>query len=309
MDRFHFSTVISNGYLYKVLAMYQSLKKYCNNFRLYILCIDQSAYDILYDLKLSYVVPIHLSNIEDRHLKKIKYTRTKGEYAWTLKPVMMHYVMKHFKDAKYFAHLDGDLYFYENIEKIFNENQEASLYLTDHNNSKRFLDTYNITGKYNTGFVGCKNDEIGYDAVNWWKDQCILWCYKDADQKNKRFGDQRYVEMWEEKFSNVHVIKTIGANVAIWNIDNYRVSSKEDKIYVEDEKMIFYHFSGLSIYNDQEFNLCWFEGLSDQVVKYIYIPYLKELSDMIQYIKKRYPKFESGWIKRGSVRDVHYFHL
>ncbi|QEK12100.1 hypothetical protein FQB35_06765 [Crassaminicella thermophila] len=309
MRRFHFSTIASNNYLYKLIVMYKSLEYYNNDFHLHVLCVDEEVYNILSNLKFKHLKCYKIYHIQDKDLMKAKANRTRQEYAWTLKPAMMYYVMKNFSSAQYYAHIDADICFYSSLENIFNENIDASLYLTDHNNSNRFMDTYDVTGRYNTGFVGCKNNNDALSAVVWWKKQCIKWCYKEPDIKAKLFGDQRYVERWANLFSNVHIVNTKGANVAVWNIDNYHISYRDGAIYVDDDKLIFYHFSGLSIYNSREFNLAWFKGLPDSAVKLIYIPYLNLLSEAIENVQNIFHNFTKGFTRKGQIPDIYYYRL
>jgi hypothetical protein len=268
-------------------------------------CADQ----ILSDLKFEHVSCIRLNEIEDSQLIKAKTNRTLQEYAWTLKPAVLYHVMNKFSDAQYFAHVDADIYFFSTPEKIFNENPEASLYLTEHNNSDRFRNTYELTGKYNTGFVGCKNDSIALSAVKWWKKKCIEWCYKEPNTKEKLFGDQRYVERWAQLFSKVHVVTNEGVNVAVWNVENYQLAIKDEKVYVDDEELIFYHFSGLNIYNAKEYNLTWFQGLPHRAVNLIYKPYMKALQKTIENIQKLYPECSKGFTRKGSIANIHYYQL
>lgn len=306
MSKYHFSTVISNKYVFKSIVMHDSLTRHCSDFHLYMLCVENEAYEILLGMPWTNVTLIRLADIEDADLLQAKGNRTHLEYCWTLKPAILRHVMNAYPHAQYFAHLDADLCFFSSVEAIFNEAPDASLFLTDHQNSERFLYTYDLTGRFNTGFVGCRNDAIGHTATEWWKRRCLEWCYTDNKVEDKLFGDQRYVERWAELFGNVHVVCNPGANVAIWNIEKYEVTLRNGVTYINDSQLIFYHFSGFSIYGSKEFNLSWFFQLPQPVVEYIYMPYVFLLSRAIQIIQSRYPSFSHGFIKRGEVPDIHY---
>lgn len=289
--------------------MHDSLTKHCRDFHLYALCVEEEAYEILSEMNWENTTLIRLAEIEDSVLLKAKANRTHLEYCWTLKPAALKHVMNAYPEAEYFAHLDADLCFFSNIDGIFNEDPDASLLLTDHRNSVKFLYTYKLTGRFNTGFVGCKNDTIGHTAVEWWKRKCLEWCYTDNNVKEKLFGDQRYVERWERLFGNVHVIESIGANTAFWNIDQFFVSLKDGKTYIEDTKLAFYHFSGVYAYNPKEFNLTWFAPLQESILEYIYKPYVWLLARAIEKVQKNHPDFSHGFTKRGDVPEKHYFHI
>ncbi len=310
MDRFHFSTVVSKGHLYKFLAMYASLDNHCESYTLYVLCANDEVYHILKQINFAHVEPVALGTIEDENLLRAKADRIFHAYCWTLKPVFLDYVMTHYPDARYFAHLDADLCFFNNPDYIFAENRDASLYLTHHRNSAMFYAYYDVTGIYNTGFVGCGNDETARKAVKRWREQCIQNCPIKEDVEKKLFGDQRYVESWPFEYENVHVVHTPGANAALWNITDYDVALKGGTVFVNDQPLLFYHFSGLTIISGNEFNICWYYHIGDQnVIEYIYRPYLILLSKAIAELGKFFPGFREGFVRREDSPDTHYFHL
>jgi len=309
MNKFHFTTVVSNDYLFKFSAMYTSLAAHCQDFHLFILCANAEAHAILAHMAWKNVTLVSLSEIEDLELLQAKSNRSFHEYCWTLKPVFLHYILKKHPEAYYFAHLDGDFLFFSNPEQIFAENPTASLFLTDHNNSERFMHYYDLTGKYNTGFVGCRNDAIALAAIERWRNQCIEYCKAEMDTVRKSCGDQRYVEDWPDKYKKVHTVNSIGANTAMWNIEQYKVSNREGQIYLNEEKLIFYHFSGLSIISPKEFNLNWYYPIDDVTVQLIYLPYIYLLSGFMQHYQMIFPWFKAGISGSMHAPNMHYYRL
>lgn len=306
MKTFNFTTVVSSCYVYKFLAMQESLNQHCKNYQLFALCIDEETYRLLKKIPLKNVTLLNLSDLENDKLFAAKNNRNYHEYCWTLKPFILNYVMKEYDDTRYFAHLDADLFFFSSPEQIIDEAPKASLILTDHNNSDEFLHTYDTSGRYNTGFVCCKNDLTSYLAVEWWLEKCLEKCCIIADPQKGLYGDQRYVERWPELFRDVHIVNSKGANVAQWNIKGFSVNEKAGKIRIDNDNLIFYHFSGLSIISINEFNLSTFYKIDDEPLKLIYMPYIKALSNKIKIIHGIYPKFKDGILNRKIVRLVHY---
>lgn len=312
MDKFHFTTVLSESHLFKLIPMYISLKENCKSFKLYILCANNSVYNILNKIKFENIILIQLTDIEDfeKSLKKAKESRSFHEYCWTLKPVLLHYIMNRYDEAQYYAHLDADLFFFSNVEEIFNENPKATIFLTDHRNSEEFKQYYELSGLYNSGFVGFRNNNISKKAVRLWMDRCIKKCTAVYDKENKTFGDQRYVEDWPKIFQNVHVVNSIGANAAFWNIKQYKVSKKGENIFLNDEKLLFYHYSGLSIIGPKEFDLSYYYHIEDNnIVNYIYVPYINILSTAIENIKIEFPWFNLGFIDKKYLPNKHNYIL
>lgn len=308
MAKYHFSTVVSQNHFFKLLAMISSLQVHARDYKLFVLCVHDVVWNILMSIGFPNVVPVKLGEVENIRLQVAKSNRTFHEYCWTLKPVFLHYIMTTQRDAQYFAHLDADLFFFDDPENIFNEKPDASLFLTHHRNSRDFLGYYGKTGVFNTGFVGCKNDVTAIAAVTQWKERCIAYCSVREDHVRKIFGDQRYVETWPDEFQGVYVVQSPGANTALWNIANYTVSFKDGKVMINDSMLIFYHFSGFVIISKNEFNLNWYYHIDDEVVlEHIYKPYVSALVQAMKEMERYFPWFQVGFIPKELTPNTHYY--
>lgn len=308
MKRYHFTTVVSQDHFFKFMAMVSSLKNTCKDFRIYVLCMHDVVYQILKKIGIEEVEPIQLSEVESDELRRIKRERHFHAYCWTMKPVLLSYVMEKYRDCQYYAHLDADLFFFDSPDHIFNESPDSSLFLTHHRNSRDFLKYYGVTGIFNTGFVGCKNDETARKAITKWKYQCVEYCPIKEDRVRKLFGDQRYVESWSNEFKGVYVVQSYGVNTAVWNIQNYQVTIKDGKVFVDGYPLVFYHFSGLTLISRNEFNLNWYYHIEDQMVmNFIYMPYVITLVNVMKEMGKYFPWFNAGFLSKEHTPDTHYF--
>ncbi|WP_353856407.1 putative nucleotide-diphospho-sugar transferase [Bacillus sp. Bos-x628] len=309
MASYHFTTIVSNTHVFKLLALIHSLEQTAHSFKLSVLCADPLAYKVLSQIPRPHVQYEQLHKIEDDALLKAKEDRTFHEYCWTLKPAFLLKILET-SQADYLAHLDTDLYFYHNPEAIFAENPLAHLFLTDHMNSERFYHFYELSGRFNTGFVGCRNTDIAKQAVTQWKDQCIAHCTVEMDKEKKRYGDQRYVERWVDDFEGVHVVQSKGANAAIWNIENYQLSFVDGEVYLDENPLLFYHFSAFTIIDEKTFNLNWYYYMKDQkLVDYVYIPYANLVHTKIERVQQIFPDFQQGFIARKHVPDTHFYEV
>jgi len=305
MRDFHFSTVVSYKYVYKFLAMQESLEKHCKNYHLFALCSDSTAHRILTKLPIKNITLLSVSDLESDELLHARRNRNYHEYCWTLKPYLLEHIMNAFRDTQYFAHLDSDLFFFSEPKQIIREAPSASLFLTDHNNSDRFLSSYETSGRFNTGFVGSKNDPEAYSAVLWWKRKCLEKCPIVANVAEGVYGDQKYVERWPQLFNNVHRVVTKGANVAQWNIEGFTVNERGGNIFVNEDALIFYHFSGLSILDRNEYSLSTFFRIEENALKYIYLPYINNLAKQIDFVASICPDFKDGFADRRFTSAVH----
>ena len=88
---YNYCTLFDSNYLTRGLVMYESLKKYSDNFHLYIFAFNDSSYNLLIKLNLEFLTVISLKEFEDEELLKIKDSRSAGEYCWTCTPSIIKY--------------------------------------------------------------------------------------------------------------------------------------------------------------------------------------------------------------------------
>lgn len=307
MIKYCFSTVASCDCLYKLVLLYKSLSFHNRDFRLFVLCADEQSYKILKEYNFEKLSLIKLEEVEDEALLKVRQSRSFMEYCWTLKSVVLQLITDIHPDAAYYGHLDSDLCFFSGLDCIFEEAPDSSIFITDHNNSDEFLYTYESSGRYNSGFIGFKNDSTGRAAIQWWKEKCLDWCYVTPDINKRLYGDQRYLEWMYESFQGVHVIKNKGVNTAHWSVKKYKVALRDQSIYVDDDKLVFYHFSGFMIISPKEFSISWLTEIDPTTVDLIYLPYMMLLSEEIKHIQNKYRGFDKGFLKidPGSCRQYY----
>src|SRR3989338_1021437 len=220
----NFCTLFDSNYLSRALAMYRSLEACGEEFRLYALCFDDLACRILGALKLPSMVAIPLDRFESSALKAVKTQRTTAEYCWTCTPHMIRYVLDTYRlpDVTY---LDADLMFFGRPSLLFSEFEAsgASVLITEHRYTPRY-DQSAKSGIYCVQFMTFKADGRGIGGLQWWQDRCLEWCC-DRFEEGK-FGDQKYLDDWPQRFDGVHVLRHLGGGVAPWNVQQYRLERK-----------------------------------------------------------------------------------
>jgi hypothetical protein len=288
--------------------MYRSLLRHGADFHLWIICFDDLAYKILDQLKLEQATLVPLERFEDPELLSIKSQRTRQEYCWTCTPSTLLYVLNTEPHVDVITYLDADLMFFSSIEPIFAEAKDASILLTEH----RYLPEFDISknsGIYNVQFMMFRRDRQGLEALSWWRDRCIEWCA--ARIEDNKFGDQKYLDDWQERYQGVHVLKHLGAGLAPWNAAQYKLHKQEHDIYVEEYPLIFYHFHGLNIHPFNIFYLSPKYPINDKMRELIYYPYLQEITLHYALVRQIDPKFNSGiiWFKLPQFSPDFYSYL
>ena len=88
--RREFCTLFDSGYLFKALALYDSLEHHCESFHLTALCFDEEAERILGLLSLPHLSVLPLAELEraDPALLAAKADRNRFEYCCTATPAL-----------------------------------------------------------------------------------------------------------------------------------------------------------------------------------------------------------------------------
>ncbi len=245
-------TLFNSAYLTRGLSMYESLFKNYEHFHLYIFTFDQNCFDILKTLNLPKVTLITLKEFEDEELLKVKPTRTITEYCWTCTPSVLLYCLQKY-NLPSCTYLDADIYFYNNPQPLIDEVDSSSILITEHRYTPKY-DQTKPAGIYNVQFVGIKNDKNGLEAVTWWRERCLEWCYNRIE--DGKLGDQKYLDDWLTRFKGVHVLEHLGGGMAPWNVQQYEYFIEEGKLHARTLKdnlkftAIFFHFHSLMFFNE-----------------------------------------------------------
>lgn len=287
---YNYCTLFDSNYLTRGLAMYESLKKHSHKFHLYIFAFDDKSYDLIKRLKLEYVTVISLKEFEDEELLSIKDKRTKVEYCWTSTPSIIKFSLENF-NLDSVTYVDADLYFFRNPSVLIEEMGSKSVMITEHRYTPEY-DQSATSGIYCVQFMTFKNDERGLEVLNWWRRACLDWCY--ARFEDGKFGDQKYLNDWPERFQGVHILQNKWGGVAPWNIQQYDFS-------VENFEIIFYHFHGLKFLSRTLVYLGDYR-LKKIDIKLIYAPYVKHLEQIRNYISDYISKNDNSYNYHGIIR-------
>jgi len=279
MKSYYFCTYFDSNYLSYGLSLIRSLEKNCEvRFTIYVLCLDSKTYSTLKSLNISSAVLIKISDLEgwDTSLLTAKKNRSLIEYYFTLSPILPLYILEIFK-VDIIASLDADIMFFSSPTIIYKELGPKSIYVIEHRFRPSFKD-HNISGKFNVQCQLFRNNEIGIDCLNRWRSQCLNWCY-DRHEDGK-FADQKYLDEWPKIYAEDLVIsKNLGVGLAAWNVDGEEIIGSKEGFLINGERIIFYHFHGLKIFNHfiAKAGLSAFKTPLTKSLREIYIFYISNL--------------------------------
>ena len=282
-------TLYNSLYLDKGMVLYDSIKACSNNFKLYVLCMDEKCYEVLRGLGLPYQYPIRLEDVEDDELLQAKSSRSFSEYCWTCTPVIIKYIIEHFRES-ICTYIDADMFFYSDPQKLINEmlDNGKSVQIVPHRFPRRYEYLTSTVGRYCVEFNTFKADESGLAVLEKWRQQCIACCSNIGD--GVHWGDQKYLDDWEH-LACVDICSNPGAGVAPWNISLYGRGNGDELIFDGGRvNLCFYHFQGLS-YLSRRYVSIGIKASNDldrRLIRRIYLPYLRALQDRRDYLKSRF---------------------
>ncbi|MEG0239409.1 MAG: hypothetical protein RR643_04595 [Anaerorhabdus sp.] len=297
-----FCTLFDSRYLDKGLALYSSLVKVKDEFKLYVFCFDEQCYNILNDMRLKYMVLIRLCDFETEDLINVKNTRSPAEYCWTCTPFIIKYVLEKFNE-ECCTYIDADIYFFSSPKILFNEiPKDKDVMIVSHFFSNTPYDRVleKLYGKYCVQFNFFRNNEYGMQVLNWWADKCYEWCY--AKIEKDRMGDQKYLNKFELLFPQTYAVKNRGAGIAPWNFKQYTYDN-HNFVYINDKKIpvVFYHFQNLRYISSNSVNINIGKG-DNKLKQYLYCNYQYEILIIREKLMNNYDiKFD---LKKNYSRNV-----
>jgi len=246
----NFSVIIDENYISRLNALLFSLKKKCKDFNFFVISLDTKTYD--YFLNIKHCIPISIQEIHDFYpeLDIIENERDRVSYIFTLSPYYPSYILEKYQELDHICSLDVDQFFFSSPRPIFDLLADFSVLITPHRFSQKLLDlNFERFGRFNVSFQVFKRDSIGIACLKLWREQCLNWCF-DREEYGL-YADQKYLDTWHKEFGNqIYEIKHKGLGLAPWNIENVVIQKRKDKIFVDNELLILYHYQGLKILSE-----------------------------------------------------------
>ena len=149
-------------------------------------------------------------------------------------------------------------------------------------------------GTYCVEFNTFVNDTNGREALCWWGDRCLEWCFYAIPGTTEWYGDQKYLNVFPNKFSGVMVCKHYGVGMAPWNIELVEYDGIDNgipKIRVKKTgecfSVILYHFENVSFITPHILHASSRTN-SIELHRAIYDTYIFRLIKNREYIEEKY---------------------
>jgi hypothetical protein len=270
----HYVTLFDSLFLPQGLALHASMERHVGDYVLWVLCMDERAHEALLKLQLPRVRPIALADVETAELQRVKPTRTRGEYCWTITSFTPRFVFDREPGARRVTYLDADMWFRQDPRPIFEQLERSgkAVLITEHAYPPEF-DQSKTSGRFCVQFVTFER-ERGESVRRWWAERCIEWCYSRTE--DGKFGDQMYLDDWPTRFGDlVHVLDPAAWTQGPWNTTNFEASAART-----------FHFHGLRLMRGDRVLLTETYPVFPATHQLLYEPYLRDLGQATTLLQR-----------------------
>lgn len=236
-----YCTLSDSKYIYQGIALMESLLT--DQDFMYYLCLDNESYNIIINYNINkgiptniYAIKLQAFEMEVPELTEYKNTVSYQNYCWALASHLSYYLLK--RNNEPICYIDSDIYFFGDPNEIFKAIGNLSIGIHTH----RFNhDKPTKTGKYNVGVIYFKNDTVGTQCLEWWKDVVIN---PKGYEDYASCGDQKFLELFPPLFgaTNICEIESIG-HLASWNCHHHSYTDNQIIWKGVHQDLIFFHFS------------------------------------------------------------------
>jgi hypothetical protein len=251
-------TIITKSYLPYARTLASSLAEHNPDVDLYVLLADKI--DGYFDPALEPFKFIYLEDLSDTQtVEQMCFYYTPFELCCALRGFLHEYMFEQ-TNAQKWLFLDSDIMVYNSLDIIFEQLENSSILLTPHrtNPLPSSYTAYEINflknGLYNAGFLGLRKTDTSKMFISWFKNVLKSFSFNDySNQENSLRGlfvDQLWFNLVPLYFSEVRFCLDQGANLGHWNLFGKSLTKdKNDNINVNEQPLLFIHFSGWDIKN------------------------------------------------------------
>jgi hypothetical protein len=243
-------TICSLNYMHQAITLGNSFLDHNPNSKFIIGLVD--IIDKRLDTeKLSNLDIIPLSSVIDSDKLENMVSRYNIiELNTAVKPFYFNYFFKE-KIYDKIIYLDPDICVYNSFKYIENKlDDNISCIVTPHCNTPNKNEVFNDhlylkVGIFNLGFLALKNNEESHKFIDWLMQRLYDNCY--ISPYRNLFVDQLWSNLAICYFENIFVLKDVGYNMAIWNMHERTLIFKNNKYYINNVPLVFFHFSGIIV--------------------------------------------------------------
>ena len=282
--------------------------KAIGDFRLYVVAFDDKCLEILRSEKYEKMIVISLAEFETPELLNVKSKRTRAEYAWTCSSWSIRYVLEQYNEP-ICTYIDADMMFFSSPQSVFDDMYEKnnSVIIVPHRyeNDEEEKKNHDLYGSYCVQFNTFVNNDEGMKVLRWWSDRCLEWCYYAVPGTTEWYGDQKYLNVFPEKFDGVYICNHFGVGLAPWNTKLVDYAGMNNHIKVKKTGELFpiviYHYENVAFLTRNIINVSS-RTKEKKLHEILYDNYVNMIVSKRKEIKQKY-NFEIPRLRRTVTNN------
>jgi hypothetical protein len=239
-------TIVSLNYLPYARVLCKSFLRFHPDCKFYVLLVDRLPKD--FDVSGEQFELVLVEDLRIPNFESVAFKFDILELNTNVKPTFLKSLLARGIDQ--LIYLDPDICVYNDVGFIFELVKTYPIVLTPHCTSptpesdRNLEQAFLLLGVFNLGFLAVSAAPEAVDFLSWWEQRCLSSGF--AEQSTGLFVDQKWANLVPCLFSNVHILKHCGCNVAYWNLFERQISSSAAGYLVNGtQPLVFFHFSGI----------------------------------------------------------------
>lgn len=240
-------TIVSRNYVAYARTLQESLKQSNPDIDFHVLVVDSKDPSFEASCGLDRLVWVEDMGIANFRQMAFKFDIL--ELNTNVKPFMLTRLAQSYE---YIFYLDPDIYVYGSMQGLVDRLAGHTAIVTPH--ATQPIDDGKMpseidflrAGIYNLGFFGARSCPESLRLLDWWGRRCAELGYNDPRQG--LFVDQKFIDLVPSFFEDIVIERSPVYNVAYWNLHERRIDATDaGHPRVNDQALVFFHFSGLSV--------------------------------------------------------------
>lgn len=271
---FNICTITGSCQLPQTLSLYDSIKKYNINFRMWVCCEDESSYNTLKQLALDEIQLFEPSNLVENYnsLTQAGYQANRE----ILKARLVNLIISNNYSVESILYVDCNCCLHKHPSSILDMLKRKSIFIVQ---DRALRNEADITGSV----IGFHKDEIAMTCIFYWIEETKKWlengfCVED---------ELNHINSWSKKYNNVFLVKNPAFLLDDKNLEHVRIKKLKDQIFVNNEQLILYKYK-LANVDENTIN-----SIAEQInessaasKKQLYLPYIKSIRRNINVLQK-----------------------
>lgn len=240
-------TIVSRNYTAYARTLQESLKQSNPEIDFFVLVVDTK--DASFEATSGIDRLIWVEDLGIPNCRQLAFKFDILEFNTDVKPFILTRLAQ---SHDYVFYLDPDIYVYGSMQSLVDRLAGHTAIVTPHTTNP--IDDGKMpseidfmrAGIYNLGFFGARSCPESLRLLEWWGRRCAERGYNDPRQG--LFVDQKFIDLVPSLFEGVVIERSPVYNVAYWNLHERRIDATDaGQPRVNDQTLVFFHFSGLSV--------------------------------------------------------------